>query len=331
MSKYNIPLRMTRLRRTKAMRSLVRETQLDISDLIAPLFVSGKLTEKKEISSMPGQFQLSLNDLPGEIKELTKLGIQAVILFGIPKHKDSCGSESFDEQGVIQKAIKKIRTVNKDIMIITDLCFCEYTDHGHCGVLSEHYIDNDATLDLLAKQAVSHASAGADCIAPSGMVDGMVSAIRFALDDSGFQHIPILSYSVKYCSSFYGPFRDAAEGTPQFGDRSTYQMDIANGAEAIREASLDVEEGADMLMVKPAMNYLDIIFRIKQQFSSIPLCAYQVSGTYSMIKAAAQHNLLDEDKAIEESLLAIKRAGADFIITYFAKEWAQKKSNIHNK
>jgi porphobilinogen synthase len=323
MSHYNLPLRLTRLRRSPMSRALVKETRLHVQQFIAPLFISEQLTKRKEIAAMPGQFQLSLNCIPEEIEELSALGIPAVLLFGIPNQKDACGSESFNQNGIIQQAIKKIRSVNKEIVIITDLCFCEYTDHGHCGVLHGERIDNDKTLDLLGKQAVSHAEAGADWVAPSGMTDGMVTAIREALDTAGYQNIPILSYSAKYCSCLYGPFREAAQGAPQFGDRKAYQMDPANSAEALRETALDLEEGADMIMVKPAGFYLDIIYKLKQHFSEVPLCAYQVSGEYSMIKIAAQNQLINEELAIIESLTAIKRAGADFIISYFAKDIAK--------
>jgi porphobilinogen synthase len=323
MNKYTLPLRLSRLRKTAMTRALVRETRLHPQQFIAPLFISEELTEANEIKAMPGQFQLSLNCLPKEIEVLTALGIPAVLLFGIPKNKDGCGSESFNPGGIIQQAIKKIRSVNKDITIITDLCFCEYTDHGHCGVLDGQTIDTDKTLELLGKQAVSHAQAGADWVAPSGMTDGMVTAIRQALDAEGFLHVPILSYSAKYCSCLYGPFREAAQGAPQFGDRKAYQMDPANGEEAVRESGLDLAEGADMLMVKPAGFYLDVIQKLKQNFPDVPLCAYQVSGEYSMIKCAAQHQLINEEQAMLESLIAIKRAGADFIISYFAKDIAQ--------
>lgn len=323
MTDYNIPLRLTRLRSNPATRALVRETRLHAQQLIMPLFISEELTAPKEISAMPGQYQLSLDCLPKEIETLSSLGIQAVLLFGIPKHKDACGSESFNDEGIIQQAIRKIRSVNKDILIISDLCFCEYTDHGHCGVVSDERIDNDKTLELLAKQAISHAKAGADWVAPSGMTDGMVSAIRAALDSAGYQNIPILSYSAKYCSCLYGPFREAAQGAPKFGDRKSYQMDPANSNEAIRETALDLDEGADMIMVKPAGYYLDIIAKMKQNFPDVPLCAYQVSGEYSMIKIAAQHQLINEEQAMIESLIAIKRSGADFIITYFAKDVAR--------
>lgn len=320
---HHIPLRLKRLRRTATVREMLQETRLTTSEFIAPLFISESLTSKREINAMPGQFQLTLNDLPEEISALSELGIPAVLLFGIPAHKDAEGTASLASAGVIQQAIQKIRSINQDMLIIADVCLCEYTDHGHCGVLHGESIDNDATLERLAEQAVSYANAGADWIAPSSMTDGMVAAIRAALDKAGHQNVAILSYAVKYSSSFYGPFREAAMGAPQFGDRKTYQMDPANAGEAIREAALDIEEGADMLMVKPAMCYLDIIYRVKQQFPEVPLCAYQVSGEYSMIKAAAAQGLINEEQAMLESLIAIKRAGADLIISYFAKDVAR--------
>ncbi len=319
----NIPLRLKRLRRTPTARAMIRETRLHPQQFIAPLFISETLDIKREISTMPGQFQLTLGCLPDEINTLTELGIPAVLLFGIPAHKDAKGSASLKSNGIIQQAIRKIREINPNMLIIADVCFCEYTDHGHCGVLHGETIDNDATLELLGKQAVSLADAGVDWVAPSSMTDGMVAAIRQALDNAGHQEVAILSYAVKYSSSFYGPFREAAQGTPQFGDRKTYQMDPANAQEAIREAALDLDEGADMLMVKPAMNYLDIICRVKQHFPEVPLCAYQVSGEYSMLKAAAAQGLIDEEQAMLESLIAIKRAGADLIISYFAKDVAK--------
>ncbi|MFO2483857.1 porphobilinogen synthase [Legionella pneumophila serogroup 9] len=323
MNEYNLPLRLSRLRKNAMSRALVRETRLHTQQLIAPLFISEYLTEAKEISAMPGQFQLGLNCIPEEIEALSKLGIPAVLLFGIPKQKDACGSESMNNNGIIQQAIKKIKSVNSDMLVITDLCFCEYTDHGHCGVLDGSQINIVSTLELLGKQAVSHAEAGADWVAPSGMTDGMVLAIRQALDAASFHEIPILSYSAKYCSCLYGPFREAAQGAPQFGDRKAYQMDPANSEEAVRETRLDLEEGADMIMVKPAGFYLDIIYKLKQHFTEVPLCAYQVSGEYSMIKNAAKNNLINEELAMIESLISIKRAGADFIITYFAKSMAE--------
>ena len=323
MNDYTIPLRLSRLRSTTMSRALIKETRLHPQQFIAPLFISEELNSPREIAAMPGQFQLSIDSLPKEIEQLSALGIPAVLLFGIPKIKDACGSESFNKNGIIQKAIKKIRSVNSELLIITDLCFCEYTDHGHCGVLKDKKIDNANTLHLLGKQAVSHAEAGADWVAPSGMTDGMVSAIRMALDAAGYQHIPILSYSAKYCSCLYGPFREAAQGAPQFGDRKAYQMDPANSEEALRETALDLDEGADMIMVKPAGFYLDIIYKLKQHYTEVPLCAYQVSGEYSMIKIAAQNNLINEEQAIIESLTAIKRSGANFIISYFAKDIAK--------
>ncbi|MFG0172250.1 porphobilinogen synthase [Legionella pneumophila] len=323
MNEYNLPLRLSRLRKNAMSRALVREARLHTQQLIAPLFISEYLTEAKEISAMPGQFQLGLNCIPEEIEALSKLGIPAVLLFGIPKQKDACGSESMNNNGIIQQAIKKIKSVNSDMLVITDLCFCEYTDHGHCGVLDGSQINIASTLELLGKQAVSHAEAGADWVAPSGMTDGMVLAIRQALDTASFHDIPILSYSAKYCSCLYGPFREAAQGAPQFGDRKAYQMDPANSEEAVRETRLDLEEGADMIMVKPAGFYLDIIYKLKQHFADVPLCAYQVSGEYSMIKNAAKNNLINEEQAMTESLIAIKRAGADFIISYFAKGMAE--------
>jgi len=320
---YNLSLRLKRLRRTPIIREMIRETRLHPSQFIAPLFVSETRDMKCEIKSMPGQFQLTLNDLPEEMDTLTKLGISAVLLFGIPAHKDCEGSASVQVNGIVQKAIRTIRAHCPDVLIIADVCLCEYTDHGHCGILADKVIQNDESLKQLAAQAVSYAQAGADWVAPSSMTDGMVLAIREALDRNGFQDTAILSYAVKYSSCLYGPFREAAEGAPQFGDRKAYQMDPANAKEAIREAALDVDEGADLLMVKPAMNYLDVIYRIKETFSEIPLCAYQVSGEYSMIKNAAKHGLINEEQAMMESLLAIKRAGADLIISYFAKDVAQ--------
>lgn len=319
----NLPLRLKRLRQTSVVRDMLQETRLHTSQLIAPLFISETLTQKREISSMPGQFQLSLADLPSELDELRALGIKAVILFGIPEYKDAKGSASLNDTGIIQRAIGVIRRHAKDLLIIADVCLCEYTDHGHCGVLMGETIDNDNTLKILSQQAVSYAKAGADWVAPSSMTDGMVMAIRQALDEEGLVNTAILSYAVKYSSSFYSPFREAAEGAPQFGDRKTYQMNPGNVEEALREAALDVGEGADLLMVKPAMNYLDVIYRIKHTFPEIPLCAYQVSGEYALIKNAAKNGLIDETDAMMECLIAIKRAGADLILTYFAKDAAR--------
>ncbi|MCD6046859.1 MAG: hemB [Gammaproteobacteria bacterium] len=318
--------RLRRLRGNPVIRDLVQETHLRLDDCVLPLFI--RHGEKSfDIGSMPGHRQLCLKDLSQEISTLTQLGIRAVILFGIPENKDAIGSDSYLDDGIIQQAIKVIKTQNPAMYVITDVCFCEYTDHGHCGFICENHptqdVDNDKTLELIAKQALSHAKAGADMVAPSGNMDGMVGAIRTYLDQHGFSHTPILSYAVKYASSFYGPFREAAEGAPQFGDRKTYQMNPANSNEALREAALDVEEGADILMVKPGGPYLDIIYRIKQAFPQVPLCAYQVSGEFSMIKAAAEKGWIDEKKVALESLISIKRAGADFIITYFAREIAK--------
>jgi porphobilinogen synthase len=320
-------MKLRRLREHSKLRDLIRETTLSVNDVVLPLFIKEGLDQKSPISAMPGHFQLSLNDLRAEIEEVLSLGIPAVLLFGIPQEKDATGISACHDDGIVQKAIKEIKKIAAELLVITDLCFCEYTDHGHCGPLKKMgdkwIVDNDETLALLAKQAQSHAKAGADVIAPSGMIDGMVAAIRHGLDDANYQHIPILSYSAKYCSSLYAPFREAAESAPGFGDRRGYQMDVANAAEALREAVLDVVEGADMLMVKPAGTYLDIIYRVKQAHPHIPLAAYQVSGEFSMIKAAAMNGWLDERKVALESLVAIKRAGADFILTYFAKDLAR--------
>lgn len=320
---YDLPVRLKRLRRTPVVREMLQETRLHPSQLIAPLFISETLAAKREVSSMPGQFQLTLQDLPSEIDALRALGIPAVLLFGIPEHKDAHGHASTQVKGIVQQAIRTIRAHCPEILIIADVCLCEYTDHGHCGILDGEVINNDETLTQLAQQAVSFAEAGADWVAPSSMTDGMVLAIREALDNAGHQNTAILSYAVKYSTCLYGPFREAAEGAPKFGDRKTYQMDPANAAEAIREAALDVNEGADLLMVKPAMFYLDVIHRVKQSFPEIPLCAYQVSGEYSMIKSAASQGWVNEEQAMMESLLAIKRAGADLIISYFAKDAAR--------
>lgn len=316
-------MRPRRLRKNPALRALVQENHISVLDLVLPLFIKAGNNIRNPISSMPGHFQFSLDQLSAEIKTIQALKIPAVILFGIPEKKDAMGSAACDDNGIIQQAISLIKKVAPEILVISDLCFCEYTDHGHCGVVENNDVANDETLKLLEKQAISHAKAGADIIAPSGMMDGMVRAIRNALDENHFQDIPILSYAVKYASSFYGPFREAAEGAPQFGDRKTYQMNPANSDEAIREAMLDVAEGADMLMVKPAQNYLDIIYRVKKEFPYLPMGAYQVSGEFAMIKAAAEKKWINHDAVMMESLLAIKRAGADFIITYFAKEVAQ--------
>ncbi len=324
MNDIDLPLRLKRLRQSNASRVLLQETHLPAEKLIAPLFIHAGIDQKQAISTMPEQYQLSLSDLAEEVTELYELGIVAVLLFGIPISKDATGSTALQADGIIQEAIAIIKKAVPDMLVIADVCFCEYTDHGHCGVLKGEHINNDDTLRLLAQQAISFAKAGVDWVAPSSMTDGMVVAIRQELDKEGFHNIPILSYAVKYSSAFYGPFREAAEGAPQFGDRQSYQMNPANSNEALREALLDVEEGADMLMVKPAQNYLDIIYRIKQTLPEVPLCAYQVSGEYSLLMKGAELGLVDLNKAMLESLLAIKRAGADMIITYFAKRYAQQ-------
>lgn len=319
-------IRPRRLRRLNALRQLVSETTLTKNDLIFPLFVRHGQGQKNPISSMPNHYQFSIDKLPDEVRQIQDLGIPAVLLFGLPENKDATGSDSYNDNGIVQRAVQTIKDAAPDMLVISDICFCEYTDHGHCGVMSDKTgqmdLDNDATLELLTKQAVSHAQTGSDMLAPSGMIDGMVAAIRQALDSSGYSHIPIMSYAVKYASAFYGPFREAADGAPQYGNRKTYQMDPANSDEALREAIIDVDEGADILMVKPALNYLDIIYKVKQACPEVPMAAYQVSGEYSMIMAAAAQGWLDQTEAAMESLIAIKRAGADIIISYFAKEIA---------
>lgn len=319
MEKYRPYYRPRRLRRTPALRNLVRETRLSRHDLILPLFVIAGQEIRNPISSMPGHYQLSVENLVAEARAAFQEGIEAVLLFGIPAHKDAQGSDALSDQGIIATALRALKDALPDLYVITDVCFCEYTSHGHCGPLKGQEVDNDATLELLQQQAVVHARNGADMVAPSGMMDGMVGAIRRALDEEGFEQVPIMSYAAKYASAFYGPFREAAESAPQFGDRSGYQMDPANSNEAIREVALDVEEGADIVMVKPAMPYLDIIRRVKDEFG-LPTAAYQVSGEFAMLKAAAQKGWLDHDRVMLESLTAIKRAGADLIITYFARE-----------
>lgn len=315
--------RLRRLRRTPALRAMVRETQLNRSDFILPLFIKEGLKERKPIASMPGHYQWPLEDLPKEIRLLKSMGIQSVILFGIPSHKDSCGSSGYQPDGIIARAIETTKDACPDMTVISDICCCEYTDHGHCGVMDDmKEVDNDKTLELLANQARVHAQAGADIVAPSGMMDGQVACLRQALDSEGFSQIPIMSYAAKYCSSLYGPFREAAEGAPQFGDRRSYQMDPANAREALREVALDIAEGADILMVKPAHTYLDVLHAIKQEQPSVPLAAYHVSGEYAMIKAAALQGWLDEEQVALEVLTSIKRAGASLIIHYFAKQLA---------
>ncbi|MDO9351173.1 MAG: porphobilinogen synthase [Deltaproteobacteria bacterium] len=311
------------MRKDEMFRRMIRETHLSLDDLILPLFVRPGKGVKQPISSMPGHFQLSIDSLTKEVEEAKSLGILGVILFGIPDKKDEMGSEAYAEDGIIQRAIRAIKEKVEGILIITDVCLCEYTSHGHCGVVKDGRVLNDETLDLLARQAFSHAEAGADIVAPSDMMDGRVGAIRKTLDENQFEETPILSYAAKYASGFYGPFRAAAESKPQFGDRKSYQMDPANGDEALREVQLDIEEGADMVMVKPALPYLDIIYRVKQTFN-IPVAAYNVSGEFAMVKAASKLGWVDGDQVMMESLIAIKRAGADIILTYFAKEAARK-------
>lgn len=311
--------------RTGKIRDMVRETSLSVNDLIYPVFVNETINSPKEVSSMPGVFNLPVEKIADDAKEAADIGIPAMMLFGIPKTKDEHGSSAWGDDDVVQRAVREIKSeLGKDMLVITDVCLCEYTSHGHCGMVDcdTEEIMNDPTLPLLGKTAVSHAKAGADMVAPSGMMDGMISAIRSALDDNSFHNTPIMSYAAKYSSSFYGPFRDAAGSGCCFGDRSTHQMDPANSDEALIEAALDIEEGADIIMVKPALPYLDIIYRLKNEFE-IPTAAYNVSGEYAMLKAAAQNGWLDEKAAMYESLLSIKRAGADMIITYFAKDMAQ--------
>lgn len=309
-------------RKNEEIRAKVRETHLQVTDFIYPLFIEEGNNIKKEIISMPGIYRYSLDRIKEELDEVVDLGIKSVILFGIPLHKDAEGSESWNEEGIIQQAIRQIKKEYPNLQVIADVCFCEYTDHGHCGVLCNHDVDNDLTLVNLRKQVLAQAKAGIDMVAPSGMMDFAVREIRDELDKNGFQHIPIMGYSVKYASAYYGPFRDAADSTPSFGDRRTYQMDAANRNEAIKEAQADVDEGAAILMVKPALSYLDIIRDLKNNFD-LPIAAYNVSGEYSMIKAAGKNGWIDEQKVMMETLLSIKRAGADIIITYFAKEAAK--------
>ncbi len=316
-------IRPRRLRANEAIRALVRETVLDPADFIFPLFITHERSARKEISSMPGQFQIGLDHLPAELDSIISAGIRGVILFGIPSFKDSRGTESLGEEGIIPQAVRLIKKHAPELYVITDVCLCEYTDHGHCGpVLENGEVDNDATLELIARQAVVHARAGADMVAPSGMMDGMVAAIRAGLDREHFAGVPVMSYAVKYASAFYGPFRDAAESAPRFGDRRSYQMDPPNRREALREAALDVEEGADILMVKPALAYLDIIREVRDSFD-LPVAAYNVSGEFAMVHAAAQKGWIDGERVMLEMLTAIKRAGADLILTYFAREAAR--------
>jgi len=311
-----------RLRRNETIRRMVRETTLSVNDFIYPLFVIEGKDIRNPISSMPGNYQYSIDQLINEVKEVYKLGIPAIILFGIPDKKDAIGSDAISNDGIIQRAVRTIKEEIPEMYVITDVCFCEYTDHGHCGPVKDNDVDNDATLDLLATQVLTHARAGADMVAPSGMMDGMVASIRAALDDEGFPSVPIMSYAAKYASAFYGPFRDAAESAPQFGDRRSYQMDPPNVREALNEVDLDIEEGADIIMVKPALAYLDVIQKVYDR-TSLPVAAYNVSGEFSMVKAAAQLGWIDEQRVAMEMLTAIKRAGASLILTYFAKDAAK--------
>jgi porphobilinogen synthase len=311
-----------RLRESPLMRAMVRETALRIDDFVYPLFAVHGRGVREPIGSMPGQYRLSIDELLKECKDAASMGIPAVLLFGLPRDKDPRGTEAYAEDGIIQQAVRAVKDTIPDLLVITDVCLCEYTSHGHCGVVEDGRIKNDPTLELIARTAISHAEAGADLIAPSDMMDGRVAAIREGLDESGFPETPIMAYSAKYASAFYGPFREAADSTPQFGDRRSYQMDPANAMEAMREVALDVDEGADIVMVKPALPYLDVIARVKGEFG-LPVAAYSVSGEYAMLKAAGQLGWLDEDRAVLEALTGIRRAGADIIITYFAKDAAR--------
>jgi porphobilinogen synthase len=311
-----------RLRESPLLRRMVRETVLRTDDFILPLFTVHGRGIREPIGSMPGQFRFSIDELLKECKDAASMGIPAVLLFGLPREKDPRGSEAYADDGIIQQAVRALKDTIPDLLVITDVCLCEYTSHGHCGVVEEDRVKNDPTLDLIARTALSHAEAGADMVAPSDMMDGRVAAIREALDDSGYQETPIMAYSAKYASAFYGPFREAADSTPQFGDRRSYQMDPSNALEALREVALDIDEGADIVMVKPALPYLDVVARVKADFG-LPVAAYSVSGEYAMIRAAGQLGWLDEERAMLEALTGIRRAGADLIITYFAKDAAR--------
>jgi len=311
-----------RLRQSQALRRMIRETSLTVNDLILPLFVIGGRNVKNPIQSMPGHFQLSIDNFLNTAKEAHELGIPAIVLFGVPDKKDSLGTQAYAGDGIVQKATRAVKDKFPELVVITDVCLCQYTDHGHCGVVEGNTIDNDASLDLIARTALSHAKAGADMVAPSDMMDGRVGEIREILDENSFSQIPIMSYAAKYCSAYYGPFRDAADSAPKFGDRRTYQMDPANALEALREVTMDIEEGADIIMVKPALAYLDIICQVRQEID-LPVAAYNVSGEFSMIKAAEKLGWIDGSKVMMETLTAIKRAGADLILTYFAIEAAQ--------
>lgn len=312
-----------RLRKSEPLRRMVRETALRVDDLVLPLFVREGKGVRNPINAMPGHFQFSVDTLREEVREARSLGLGAVLLFGIPETKDEQGSGAYAPDGIIQRAVRELKSAFPELIVVTDVCLCEYTSHGHCGVIKHHDVDNDETLGFLARMAVSHAQAGADVIAPSDMMDGRVAALRKALDEEGFSAIPVMSYAAKYASAFYGPFREAAESAPRFGDRSSYQMDPANAREALREVRMDIEEGADIVMIKPALPYLDVIARVRAAFE-VPVAAYNVSGEYSMVKAAAERGWIDEERVMMECLLAIKRAGADLIISYFAKDAARK-------
>jgi len=311
-----------RMRRNETLRRMVRETRLSVDNLIYPLFVAPGKNLRREVPSMPGVFNLSVDSLVKEAREVKRLDIPAILLFGIPAKKDPLGKDAYSPRGIVQTAVRAVKDAVPDLMVITDVCFCEYTDHGHCGILKGGEVDNDATLEILAKSAVTHAQAGADMVAPSDMMDGRVAAIRMALDRERFSHVPIMSYAAKYAGGFYGPFRDAADSAPAFGDRRSYQMDPPNAREALREVALDVQEGADIVMVKPALSYLDVICRVREAFD-LPVAAYNVSGEYSMVKAAAKLGWIDGDRVMMEILLSIRRAGADLILTYAAKEAAK--------
>jgi porphobilinogen synthase len=322
MSRYPA-YRPRRLRRSEALRRLVRETEVTTAQLVQPLFVVPGSGVDRPVSSMPGVAQLSVDRVAEECRRLVDAGVPAVLLFGLPESKDAIGTAAHDAGGIVPRALEAIRRAAPSLVLMTDVCLCEYTDHGHCGVLDADQVDNDRTVGVLAASALSHARAGADLVAPSDMMDGRIGVIRRSLDEAGFAHIPIMSYAAKFASAFYGPFREAAESTPRFGDRRAYQMDPANGDEALREVALDIDEGADIVMVKPALPYLDVVRRVKERFGW-PLAAYQVSGEYAMVKAAAAQGWIDEDRVVDESLLAIRRAGADVIITYFARDVAHR-------
>ncbi|MDQ6970236.1 MAG: porphobilinogen synthase [Mariprofundus sp.] len=322
MSLPDLTIRPRRLRGSANIRRMVSETQLSVADLIYPLFVDEAITEAIEVSSMPGVFRIPLSDVAAQVNAVEALGIPGVILFGIPTEKDAIGSSGWDDNGIVQQAIRAAKAASPDMCVIADTCFCEYTDHGHCGVLHGEEVDNDATLLNLQKEALSYARAGVDIVAPSGMMDGMIAAIRSSLDEAGFTQLPIMSYAVKYASGYFGPFRDAADSTPSFGDRASYQMDPANRREALKEAELDVQEGADMLMVKPALAYMDIIREVKDA-TDVPMAVYNVSGEYAMVKAAAANGWIDEKRVVMETMLGFKRAGADLILTYHAMDVAR--------